>query len=87
MQSVAPFKMDRRKMEIGEWIDVRDASGQWIEGQIINHYGEYVYIHYNGWDNRWNEWISVNSDRIMPFRSHTVQMVNKSPYMSPFPSF
>jgi hypothetical protein len=39
MQSVAPFKMDRRKMEIGEWIDVRDASGQWIEGQIINHYG------------------------------------------------
>ncbi len=54
MQSVAPFKMDRRKMEIGEWVDIRDASGQWIEGQIINQYGEYVYVHYNGWDNRWN---------------------------------
>lgn len=41
-------------MAIGEWVDVRDASGQWIEGQVVNKYGEYVYIHYNGLHTRWN---------------------------------
>ncbi len=44
-------------------------------------------IHFNGFDNKWNEWISANSERIMPFRTHTVQMIQKSPYMSPFPTY
>ena len=30
IQDVSPFKIERRKLEIGEWIDVRDASWQWI---------------------------------------------------------
>lgn len=54
MQDVSPFKFERRKLEVGEWVDVKDASGQWIEGQVINQYGDYVLVHYNGWDNRWN---------------------------------
>jgi hypothetical protein len=79
--------MERRKLEVGEWIDVKDASGQWIEGQVINQYGDYVLVHYNGLHSRWNEWISVGSERIMPFRTHTVQMLSKTPYLSPFPTF
>ena len=65
---------------------MRDGSGQWIEGQVINQYGEYVLVHYNGMDNRWNEWISASSERLMPFRTHTVQ-TDKYEHMSPMPIY
>jgi hypothetical protein len=87
MKDMTPFKVERRKLEVGEWVDVRDASGQWIEGQVINQYAEYVFVHYNGLHSRWNEWISTSSERIMPFRTHTVQMIPKTPYLSPYPSY
>lgn len=72
-QESMPFKLDKRKLKIGEWVDVRDLSGQWAEGQVLGVYNEYVKVHYNGWPERMNEWVSEGSDRIMPFRSHTVQ--------------
>lgn len=43
-------------------------------------------IHFNGWENRWNEWISNTSERIMPFRTHTAQ-THKSEYLSPNPGY
>ena len=61
MADVTPFRLERRRVEAGEWVDVRDASGQWIEGQVVNKYGEYVLVHFNGWDSKWNEWVATNS--------------------------
>jgi hypothetical protein len=48
-QESMPFKLDKRKVIVGEWIDVRDLSGQWTEGQVVAVYSEYVKVHYNGW--------------------------------------
>lgn len=28
-QQSMPFKLDKRKMKVGEWVDVRDLSGVW----------------------------------------------------------
>lgn len=44
-----PFKLDKRKMKVGEWVDVRDVAGGWAEGQVVKMYNEYVNVHYNGW--------------------------------------
>jgi hypothetical protein len=33
-----PFRLDKRKLKIGEWVDVRDMSGQWAEAQVITAY-------------------------------------------------
>jgi len=41
-------------------------------------------IHYNGWSNRWDEWIDIKSNRLSMFRTHTVQQPN-SLLMSPNP--
>lgn len=51
---------------------------------MINMQGEQVYVHYNGWGRRWDEWIDMNSTRIAPFRTHTVQSAY-SMYLSPNP--
>ena len=42
-------------------------------------------VHYNGWGSRWDEWIALNSPRIAPFRSHTVQNPRAN-YLLPHPN-
>jgi hypothetical protein len=44
-----------------------------------------VFVHYNGWGSRWDEWIPINSSRLATFRSHTVQNP-RSNYLSPHPN-
>jgi len=56
-----------------------------LEAQVIDIKDNKVYIHYNGWGTRWDEWIDMDSDRIMPFRYHTRQ-TSFSNYHSPFPN-
>ena len=58
----------------------------WLEAEVIGVRENQVYVHYNGWGRRWDEWIEMNSPRIATFRSYTVN----SPYSlfsSPSPSF
>ena len=43
-----------------------------------------VYVHYNGLDTSEDEWISISSNRISPFRCKTVNSLN-SKYLSPNP--
>jgi RNA binding activity-knot of a chromodomain len=78
------FDFSRRQLKIGQWIDVKDTIDQWLEAEVINVRGDEVYVHYNGWGYRWDEWLSMNSDRIAAFRTHTVQSPY-SMYMSPNP--
>lgn len=43
-----------------------------------------IYVHYNGWGRRWDEWVDVNSPRIAVFRTYTVGSSTQD-YMSPYP--
>jgi len=79
------FNFRQRKFIKGQWVDVKDTIEQWLEAQIIDVKDNQVYIHYNGWGTRWDEWINIDSDRIRPFRFHTRQSTY-SHYQSPFPS-
>jgi hypothetical protein len=79
------FNFRQRKFIKGQWVDVKDTIEQWLEAQIIDVRENQVYIHYNGWGTRWDEWINIDSDRIRPFRFHTRQSTY-SHYQSPFPS-
>jgi hypothetical protein len=77
------FDFSKRRFTKGQWVDVKDTIDQWLEAQIIDMRDDKVYIHYNGWGNRWDEWIEVNSPRIRPFRYHTKQTATS--HQSPFP--
>lgn len=69
------FDFERRQLHIGQWVDVKDTVDQWLEAQVISLQAEpsLAFIHYNGWPEHWDEWIQVDSPRIQPFRTHTVQ--------------
>ena len=56
------------KLIKGQWVDVKDTIDQWLEAQVIDVQGNKAYVHYNGWGNRWDEWIDMTSNRIKPFR-------------------
>ena len=77
--------MSKRKFEVGMWVDAKDTIDQWLEAQITNMSEEQVYVHYNGWGNRWDEWLSKTSPRLALFRTHTVQNP-KANYLSPVPN-
>lgn len=80
-----PFSTSERKFELGQWIDVQDTIDQWLEAQVIDKNTSQVYVHYNGWGSRWDEWIDNGSHRIAPFRTHTVQSAQSST-LSPCPA-
>ena len=84
-EKIESFQFSRQKLIIGQWVDVKDTIDQWLEAQVIDVKENKVYIHYNGWGTRWDEWIDMDSDRIMPFRFHTKQ-TSFSNYISPFPN-
>lgn len=71
--------------QVGQWIDIKDSIDQWLEGQIIEIRAGKAFVHYNGWGNRWDEWIDLTSPRIALFRSHTIQM-STNKYTSPTPN-
>ena len=81
------FNLDKRILEKGQWVDVKDTVNKWLEAQIIevSEDKKKVKIHYNNWGDKWDEWINTNSPRIMPFRYHTRQK-SLTNYNSPFPN-
>lgn len=79
------FNINNRKIEVGQWVDVKDTIDQWLEAEVISVQENSVYVHYNGWGRRWDEWIDMGSPRIAPFRTKTVNSAY-SMFLSPNPS-
>ena len=75
-----------RNFTKGLWVDVKDTVDQWLEAQIldVNLLNSQVFVHYNGWPNRWDEWIDIASPRIQHFKTHTYQSL-ATPMHSPHP--
>jgi len=82
------FDYSRRALTKGMWVDVKDTVDQWLEAQIIDvrttATGNMVFVHYNGWPSRWDEWIDAQSARIQPLRAKTFQSIS-APMHSPYP--
>jgi hypothetical protein len=57
----------------GSLIDAKDTDGIWYESVIISDVNEdgKVKIHYRCWEDRWDEVLSIHSDRLAPHRTHT----------------
>ena len=84
-QNVKQFNLKHRKFEVGMWLDAKDTIDQWLEAQITDIRENQVFVHYNGWGVRWDEWVDKDSPRLAVFRSYTVQNP-KANYLSPIPN-
>ena len=60
-------------LKVGDLVDVLDENNNWCYAEIKNviSYGQEYKVHFVGWDNRWDEWISKKSPRLRPFDSNT----------------
>jgi singapore isolate B (sub-type 7) whole genome shotgun sequence assembly, scaffold_6 len=55
--SISP--LGSRRFFVGQWVDALDTVSKWLEATVIAVNGTYVYIHYNGWPDKWDEWIHI----------------------------
>eukprot|EP00826_Nyctotherus_ovalis_P007013 TRINITY_DN1171_c0_g5_i2.p1 TRINITY_DN1171_c0_g5~~TRINITY_DN1171_c0_g5_i2.p1 ORF type:complete len:336 (-),score=65.18 TRINITY_DN1171_c0_g5_i2:161-1168(-) len=78
------FRLQEPEFKLGQWVDVKDTVGQWLEAQVTKIQGSKVFVHFNGWGTRWDEWIEKDSPRISQFRTYTVQSP-LNPFLSPYP--
>lgn len=67
-RTISSYDFSKSKYEIGQWVDVKDTIDQWLEAQVIQVRSNQVYVHYNGWGARWDEWIDFSSPRIAAFK-------------------
>lgn len=64
------------EFEIGDAIDVLDTTSVWLSASIeeIQDFGDgpMIRVHYTGWSPQYDEWIPIESYRLAPFRTHTI---------------
>jgi hypothetical protein len=64
---------NHQRFEVGDLVDAKDSTGRWYEAVVIQLTAEDVArIHFRGWQEKWDENISLRTGRIQPLRSHTV---------------
>jgi hypothetical protein len=77
------------EIKVGEVVDIRDTEYIWCVGTIelkiktMNHL-PLLYVHYNGWHRKYDEFIYYNSDRLAPSGTYTsradIPHYNLNPY-------
>eukprot|EP00475_Leptophrys_vorax_P031645 TRINITY_DN4799_c0_g1_i1.p1 TRINITY_DN4799_c0_g1~~TRINITY_DN4799_c0_g1_i1.p1 ORF type:complete len:251 (-),score=52.34 TRINITY_DN4799_c0_g1_i1:79-795(-) len=56
---------------IGDKIEAIDKMAKWYVATILDIKDEKVFIHWDGWPKKWDEWIPLASDRIAPMLTNT----------------
>ena len=36
LEEVQPFNFEGRKLQVGQWVDVKDTIDQWLEAQVVD---------------------------------------------------
>src|SRR5690242_9570812 len=57
---------DAFSISLGSLVDCVDAVGRWWPYTVIMIKYEQVLLHYESWEDKWNEWIPIFSPRIAP---------------------
>ena len=60
------YERNQRIFRKGDQIDALDTDLKWLKATIIeiDLHRDRIYINYNGYANKWDEWIDMNSTRI-----------------------
>jgi len=66
--------LSERVFEVGQWIDCRDTVNKWCEARIAAITETEVRVHYDGWTDRWDEWLDRASPRITRYGRFTSEI-------------
>lgn len=84
LKTISQLLLSDRNWEVGQWVDACDTVEQWLEAEVIATKDRKVLIHYNGFSEKWDEWMDRDSERLAVFRSHTVPSPYQT-YLGPVP--
>jgi len=62
-----------RVLKEGEWVDCLDTSRQYLCARVIKVEGAKVFIHYDGWGDKWDEWLEMSHPRIRSIGTQTTK--------------
>ena len=54
----------RERLKEGDELDALDTQAKWYESVVKQRREHQVYIHFQGWQEKWNEWRDVTSDKL-----------------------
>lgn len=54
----------RERLQEGDEVDALDTQMRWYESVVKERKGNQVYVHFKGWQDKWNEWRDVTSDKL-----------------------
>jgi ubiquitin carboxyl-terminal hydrolase 4/11/15 len=69
---------DWRDFRIGDLVDAMDKMNRWYESTVRDVKEEKVFIHYNNWPSKWDEWIPKDSERLAEVHTHTAGPYKKA---------
>jgi hypothetical protein len=58
-------------IRVGDILDVKDTQDKWYEGTILKISEDDIYIHFNGWSRKWDQWFDKNSDKLAKRGTYT----------------
>ncbi len=61
-----------REFEIGDVIDACDNMGKWYESTVCDVKEDKIFVHFEGWSSKWDEWLPKASERMAKLRTHTL---------------
>jgi len=62
-----------RVLKEGEWVDCLDTSNHWLCGKIVRVDANKVLIRYDGWSEKWDEWLEMSHPRIRSLGTQTTK--------------
>ena len=65
-RSSAAYQRDdwREKLKEGDELDALDTQAKWYESVVKGRRDNQVHVHFKGWQEKWNEWRDVTSDKL-----------------------
>jgi len=67
-----------REFELGQWVDCKDTTNKWLCAQICKMTATKIWIHYDGWADKWNAWFDKASPLVAPLGRHTLHAHHKA---------
>jgi hypothetical protein len=55
----------KRRFFIGQNIDVLDSVKRWLNAEVLKVTPNELYVHYTGWSAKFDEWLPLESDRVL----------------------
>jgi len=66
--------LESRIFKVGDWVDARDRTEDWLPAQVKEVAGSRVLVAYDGWGPDWDEWLDKADARLQKLGAFTTEL-------------